>query len=201
MDVLAFEFEMGLFPAVLEEAKQSIDLMPRPFRRKCSISARSREGQSGFHDVAYIEVTPRFDKTRQTHAGGGLTDFSVYYSQGLVESIAAELKGQERRWCARQATSSKSAKTNKASSLAGCSRRSGPTGWTTGRSIWHYENRKSSKSSVAPASAEYRSFLPGQEPAQRDLPELTTTDLRRWTGAFIFENAGRASAHSPESRP
>ena len=31
-------------------------------------------------------------------------------------------------------------------------------------------------------------FLPGQEPAQRDL-DLTTDDFEeRWTGAYIFEN-------------
>ncbi len=49
-------------------------------------------GQVRFHDVAYIEVTPRFDKKDKLMLAVELTDFSVYYSQGLVDAIAAELK-------------------------------------------------------------------------------------------------------------
>ena len=63
VDVLAFEFEMGLFPAVLDEAKQKgIDLAPKTHPagglRQARRGARAR---CVFHDVAYIEVTPRFD--------------------------------------------------------------------------------------------------------------------------------------------
>jgi DNA modification methylase len=48
VDVLAFEFEMGLFPAVLDEAKQKgIDLAPRRSRRKCSINAPWRRARCG----------------------------------------------------------------------------------------------------------------------------------------------------------
>ncbi len=50
------------------------------------------KGQVRFYDVAYIEVTPRFDKDDPLKLAVQLTDFSVYYSQGLTEAIAADLK-------------------------------------------------------------------------------------------------------------
>jgi site-specific DNA-methyltransferase (adenine-specific)/adenine-specific DNA-methyltransferase len=93
VDVLAFEFEMGLFPAVLEEAKQKgIDLAPKTIPPEVFDKRAVEKGQVRFHDVAYIEVTPRFDKKDKLTLAVELTDFSVYYSQGLVDSIAAELK-------------------------------------------------------------------------------------------------------------
>jgi site-specific DNA-methyltransferase (adenine-specific)/adenine-specific DNA-methyltransferase len=42
--------------------------------------------------VAYIEVTPRYDKKNKLALAVELSDFSVYYSQGISESITAELK-------------------------------------------------------------------------------------------------------------
>ncbi|MEK7764157.1 MAG: site-specific DNA-methyltransferase, partial [Nitrospirota bacterium] len=93
VDVLAFEFEMGLFPAVLDEAKQKgIDLAPKTIPPEVFDKRAVDKGQVRFHDVAYIEVTPRFEKKDKLTLAVELTDFSVYYSQGLVDSIAAELK-------------------------------------------------------------------------------------------------------------
>jgi site-specific DNA-methyltransferase (adenine-specific)/adenine-specific DNA-methyltransferase len=93
VDVLAFEFEMGLFPAVLEEAKQKgIDFAPKTIPPEVFDKRAVEKGQVRFHDVAYIEVTPRFDKKDKLTLTVDLTDFSVYYSQGISESITAELK-------------------------------------------------------------------------------------------------------------
>ena len=93
VDVLAFEFEMGLFPAVLDEAKQKgIDLAPKTIPPEVFDKRAVDKGQVRFHDVAYIEVTPRFDKKDKLTLSVDLTDFSVYYSQGLVDSISAEMK-------------------------------------------------------------------------------------------------------------
>ena len=92
-DVLAFEFEMGLFPAVLEEAKhKGIDLAPKTIPPEVFDKRAVEKGQVRFHDVAYIEVTPRFDKKNKLALAVELSDFSVYYSQGIAEAIAAELK-------------------------------------------------------------------------------------------------------------
>jgi site-specific DNA-methyltransferase (adenine-specific)/adenine-specific DNA-methyltransferase len=93
VDVLAFEFEMGLFPAALEEAKQKgIDLAPKTIPPEVFDRRAVEKGQVRFHDVAFIEVTPRFDKKDKLAVAVELTDFSVYYSQGLAEAIAADLK-------------------------------------------------------------------------------------------------------------
>ena len=93
VDVLAFEFEMGLFPAVLDEAKQKgIDLAPKTIPPEVFDKRAVEKGQVRFHDVAYIEVTPRFDEKDKLTVAVELTDFSVYYSQGLADAIAADLK-------------------------------------------------------------------------------------------------------------
>ena len=93
VDILAFEFEMGLFPAVLEEAKsKGLDLAPKTIPPEVFDRRAVEKGQVRFHDVAYIEVTPRVDKQNPLSLTVELTDFSVYYSQGIAESIAAELK-------------------------------------------------------------------------------------------------------------
>ena len=93
VDVLAFEFEMGLFPAVLDEAKQKgIDLAPKTIPPEVFDKRVVEKGQFRFHDVAYIEVTPRFGKKDKLTLAVELTDFSVYYSQGIAKSIEAELK-------------------------------------------------------------------------------------------------------------
>src|SRR4029079_4509984 len=77
VDVLAFEFEMGLFPAVLDEAKQKgIDLAPKTIPPEVFDKRAVEKGQVRFFDVAYIEVTPRFDKKDQMQLDGTVTDFS-----------------------------------------------------------------------------------------------------------------------------
>jgi hypothetical protein len=130
VDVLAFEFEMGLFPAVLDEAEQKgIDLAPKTIPPEVLDKRAVDKGQVRFHHVAYIEVTPRYGRAalprgQNDQATGGknaaqqrrptgddltlaveLTDFSVYYLQGISESITVELKAGRARSCAKLANS------------------------------------------------------------------------------------------------
>jgi hypothetical protein len=71
VDVLAFEFEMGLFPASLDEAKQKgIDIAPKTIPPEVFDKRAVEKGQVRFFDVAYIEINPRFDpKDKLTLAG------------------------------------------------------------------------------------------------------------------------------------
>ena len=190
VDVLAFEFEMGLFPAVLDEAKQKgIDLAPKTIPPEVFDKRAVEKGQVRFHDVAYIEVTPRFDKKDKLTLAVELTDFSVYYSQGISESIAAELKeGKSEVVC----ESGKLIKISK--DKQGVVTRDVLTKkWTDWVDYWavdfNYESRKEIiKVPRGTGLGGVQGFLPGQEPAQRDL-ELSTDDFEeRWTGAYIFEN-------------
>ncbi len=90
LDVLAFEFEMGLFPNIQEEAKdKGIDLglkyIPRDVFDKRAID----KNQVVFHDVAYIEVKPHIKgKTIAIE----LSDFSVFYNQDTIANVESELK-------------------------------------------------------------------------------------------------------------
>ena len=59
VDVLGFEFEMGLFPNVLDEAKsRGIDIAPKFIPADVFDSRAVEQGQVVFHDMAFIEVKP-----------------------------------------------------------------------------------------------------------------------------------------------
>ena len=93
VDMLAFEFEMGLFPAVLDEAKQKgIDLTPKQIPPEVFDKRAVEKGQVVFFDISFIEATPRYHKKDKFTLQIELTDFSVYYTQGAAEAAAASLK-------------------------------------------------------------------------------------------------------------
>lgn len=93
IDVLAFEFEMGLFPAALDEAKQKgIDLAPKFIPAEVFDKRAVEKGQVVFHDISFVEAMPRYEKKDKFTLRIELTDFSVYYSQGAAEAAAASLK-------------------------------------------------------------------------------------------------------------
>ena len=90
VDILGFEFEMGLFPAVQEEAKiKGIDLAIKYIPREVFDKRAVEKNQVVFHDVSYIEVTPHYKKNSVAIE---LSDFSVHYNQDTVENAAAALK-------------------------------------------------------------------------------------------------------------
>ncbi|MBN8713002.1 MAG: hypothetical protein J0H50_03375 [Xanthomonadales bacterium] len=96
VDVLAFEFEMGLFPAVLEEAKaKGIDLTPKYIPADVFDKRAVDRGQVVFHDISFVEATPRYARGRTARdkltVKIELTDFSVYYSQGAAENAIEAL--------------------------------------------------------------------------------------------------------------
>jgi hypothetical protein len=79
VDILGFEFEMGLFPNIQEEAKKKgIDLAMKYIPRDVFDKRAVEKDQVVFHDVSFIEVKPRVTKN---HIAMELTDFSVFYSQ------------------------------------------------------------------------------------------------------------------------
>jgi len=84
-DILAFEFEMGLFPAVLEEARsKGIDLTPKYIPAEVFDKRAVDKGQVVFHDISFVEATPRYAKGKSARdkltVQIELTDFSVYYN-------------------------------------------------------------------------------------------------------------------------
>jgi site-specific DNA-methyltransferase (adenine-specific)/adenine-specific DNA-methyltransferase len=183
VDVLAFEFEMGLFPAALDESKQKgIDLAPKTIPPEVFDKRAVEKGQVRFFDVAYIEVTPRFDKKDKLTLSVELSDFSVYYSQGIADSIAAELKEGKSEVVCDQGHLWKISKDKE-----GVVTRDKLTKqWTDWVDYWavdfDYESRKEIIS--APHTAFSDARLPGVVQADGELVMFED----RWTGAYIFEN-------------
>lgn len=90
VDILGFEYEMGLFPNIQEEAKsKGIDLALKQIPREVFDKRAVEKNQVVFNDVSYIEVKPH-------HKGNSLavelTDFSVFYNQDTIANAAESLK-------------------------------------------------------------------------------------------------------------
>ena len=94
VDVLGFEFEMGLFPTIVDEAKaKGIDLAMKYIPRDVFDKRAVEKNQVVFHDVSFIEVKPHITPLSSPLSKGGargvaieLTDFSVFYSQDSQEA-------------------------------------------------------------------------------------------------------------------
>ena len=90
VDILGFEFEMGLFPNVLDEARaKGIDIAPKYIPAEVFDKRAVEKNQVVFHDVAAIEVKPHVKKNS---VAVELTDFSVFYSQDSIAAAEATLK-------------------------------------------------------------------------------------------------------------
>jgi DNA modification methylase len=90
VDILGFEFEMGLFPNVLDDARsKGIDISPKHIPAEVFDKRAVDKGQVVFHDVAAIEIKPLIKKNSIAIE---LTDFSVFYSQDSVSGAEATLK-------------------------------------------------------------------------------------------------------------
>jgi adenine-specific DNA-methyltransferase len=184
VDILAFEFEMGLFPAVLEEAKQKgIDIAPKTIPPEVFDKRAVEKGQVRFADIAYVEATPRYDAKNKLALSIELTDFSVHYSQGLVDSITAELKAGKSEVACDAGQLVKFSKDKD-----GIVKREVLTKkWTDWVDYWavdfHYESRKEIIKMAKSMGVE--GALPGVvDAASGELIEFE----ERWTGAYIFEN-------------
>lgn len=95
VDVLAFEFEMGLFPHIQEEAKQrGVDLALKQIPREVFDKRAVEKNQVVFADVSYIEVTPHYDKDKVSIQ---LADFSVFYNQDSVKHVEESLKNNSNK--------------------------------------------------------------------------------------------------------
>ena len=117
-----------------------------------------------------------------------LTDFSVFYSQGRADTIAAELKeGKSEVVC--DAGQLVKVSKDKSGVVRGevLTKR-----WTDWVDYWavdfNYESRKEIIQVPKGAGVTVQGHLPGQEPAQRELLIPATEFEDRWTGAYIFEN-------------
>lgn len=90
VDILGFEFEMGLTPAVQDDAKAKGISLNLKYIPKDVFDKRAVErGQVQFYDVAYVEVLPKVEKMKATVT---LKDFGVFYRQDDLNVLGEKLK-------------------------------------------------------------------------------------------------------------
>ncbi len=165
VDILGFEFEMGLFPNVLDDARNiGIDLALKYIPRDVFDKRAVEKHQVVFHDVAAIEVKPLVKKNS---VAVQLTDFSVFYSQDSVAHAEATLKDKARRIVVEQGQIVKVSKDAK-----GIVKRTVLTKkWTDWIDYWSVDFDFQSKREIVRVQREDNG---GWE--------------ERWTGDYIFEN-------------
>jgi DNA modification methylase len=90
VDVLGFEFEMGLVPYIKDELRrQGVDVRLRYIPREVFDKRAVEKGQVKFYDVAYLEAKPHIEsKTVKIE----LTNFTTFYTQDDLEELEQSLK-------------------------------------------------------------------------------------------------------------
>lgn len=90
VDILGFEFEMGLVPYIKDELRQKgVDIRLRYIPREAFDKRAVEKGQVKFYDVAYVQVKPHIKgKTVKIE----LTNFTTYYTQDDLEELEKTLK-------------------------------------------------------------------------------------------------------------
>ncbi len=165
IDVLAFEFEMGLFPNIQEEAKsKGIDLALKYIPRDVFDKRAIEKNQVVFHDVSYIEVKPIVKKGSVAIE---LTDFSVFYNQDSIKEVEESLKAGGKKLIVENGQIIKVSKDK--DGIVG--REVLTKKWTDWIDYWAIDfNFESKKEFVRTKDAE------------------TGTIKEEWTGSYVFEN-------------
>jgi adenine-specific DNA-methyltransferase len=165
VDILAFEFEMGLFPNIQEEAKgKGIDLVLKYIPREVFDKRAIEKNQVVFHDVSFIEVKPLVKKGT---VAVELTDFSVFYSQDTVGNAAASIGNGKNSIVVEQGQIIKVFKDNDGIVTREVLTKS----WTDWIDYWSVDFDFENK----------REIVRVKDEASGEIEEI-------WTGDFIFEN-------------
>ncbi|MDA9628883.1 site-specific DNA-methyltransferase [Pelagibacteraceae bacterium] len=83
VDVLGFEYEMGLFPSIQEEAKlKGLRLNYKQIPNDIFNEKAVKTGKVKFYDVSYIEIKPHIKKNKLAVE---LTDFVTFYNDETYE--------------------------------------------------------------------------------------------------------------------
>ncbi|MBZ0155438.1 MAG: site-specific DNA-methyltransferase [Alphaproteobacteria bacterium] len=171
VDILAFEFEMGLFPNIQEEAKaKGIDLAMKYIPREVFDKRAIEKNQVVFHDVSYIEVKPHIRPGKKGVSPAiaiELTDFSVYYSQDSVDNAAESLKDGKSKIVVEQGKIIKVTKDKHGIVTKEVLTKK----WTDWIDYWSVDFNFESKREII-----------------RSKNEVTGEMQEKWTGDFIFEN-------------
>lgn len=165
VDLLGFEFEMGLFPDYLDDARRKgVDIQPKYIPAEVFDKRAVESGQVVFHDVAYIEVKPHY---RKNEVAVELTDFSVFYSQDSIANAEGSLKPGKSKIVVELGQIVKVQKDKKGI----VSREILTKSWTDWIDYWSVDYDFESK----------REIIRVKNPDTGEIEE-------QWTGDYIFEN-------------
>ena len=181
VDILGFEFEMGLFPNVLDEARaKGIDIAPKYIPADVFDKRAVERNQVVFHDVSFIEVTPH---VKGNQVAVELTDFSVFYSQDSIDAAEASLKNKASRIVVEKGQIVKVSKD--ASGLV--SREPLTQNWTDWIDYWAVDFNFENKREIVRVKREPTRQT---QMGSMERPEQTTVAEYEevWTGDYIFEN-------------
>lgn len=90
VDVLGFEFEMGLSPRAVDEAKAKGVAVALRYIPKDVFDRRAVEkGQVAFHDLAYVEAKAEVVSKKDRSVTVSLANFGVNYRQEDVQALVA----------------------------------------------------------------------------------------------------------------
>lgn len=182
VDILGFEFEMGLFPNLLHDARsKGIDISPKCIPAEVFDKRAIEKNQVVFHDVAYIEVKPHM---KGSSVAIELTDFSVFYSQDAAEELETKLKKGKSMVRVRAGQVEKVSRDKKGI----LSREILTKSWTDWIDYWSVDFDYESKREILRVPEDWdpdaQGHLPAMEPDQQNL----TSWKEVWTGDYIFEN-------------
>lgn len=198
-DILAFEFEMGLFPAVLEEARsKGIDLGPKYIPAEVFDKRAVDKGQVVFHDISFVEANAKYEGKNKLGISIELADFSVYYTQGAAEAAIAALKDGKSDVICERGQLYKVSKSKEGV----VSRERLTKHWTDWVDYWavdfdYLQRKEIIKVPVGAGLGGVTTMTPtgtASEPIQ--IPEFE----EQWTGGYIFENEWQSfrTRHSRE---
>lgn len=186
VDILGFEFEMGLFPNVLDDARaKGIDIAPKYIPADVFDKRAVEKNQVVFHDVSFIEVKPHIVAARRgipARIAVELTDFSVFYSQDSIANAEATLKNKGSKIVVERGQIVKVSKDKDGI----VTREQLTRHWTDWIDYWSVDFDFESKREIirVQKALSNQGELSGLETPQMNPPEYEEV----WTGDYVFEN-------------
>jgi len=173
IDILAFEFEMGLFPHIQEEAKQrGVSLTLKHIPREVFDKRAVEKNQVVFTDVSYIEVTPHYEEDT---IAVELADFSVFYNQDSIKHVEETLNSGSNKIIIAEGNIIKISK-NKNGILT---RENLIKKWTDWIDYWAVDFDFEDKKEII--KVEKQKKQTGKLDLEKEYEE-------KWTGDYVFEN-------------
>ena len=191
VDVLGFEFEMGLFPNVLDEARsKGVDIAPKYIPAEVFDKRAVERNQVVFHDVAFIEVKPHVkagQKNQPATVAVELTDFSVFYSQDSIAAAAAALSANKKGGSRIVVEQGQVVKVSR-NTDGTISREVLTRHWTDWIDYWSVDFDFESKREIIRVKAELSPDEQATFESMGDTQQKLVSWEEQWTGDYVFEN-------------